>query len=86
MAAKWARIDKNCTVTTKRSRSGTPRGEKDFVASAEPVPVTAAQLADIIRQEAGEEVPAPTDKAVQAGQAVDRKPTEAPAGDTKTKG
>lgn len=83
---KWARIDKDCTVTTKRSRSGTPRGEKDFTAGPDPVPVTTAQLEDILRQKAGEEVAAPADKGTdKSGQVVDRKPAETAAGEPKTK-
>lgn len=74
--AKWAKITKDHTVVTKKSRSGAHRGEVDFKASEEPVPVTQKQLDALIAAGAGEEVPAPadkgTDKSGQAGKPVDR--------------
>ena len=84
---KWAKILKNHTVTLKRSKAGKPMSEADFVASDEPVPVTTDQLKQLLEANAAEEVPAPADKGTdKSGQVVDRKPAEAPAGDTKTKG
>lgn len=74
--AKWAKITKDHTVVTKKSRSGAHRGEVDFKASEEPVPVTQKQLDALVAAGAGEEVSAPadkgTDKSGQAGKPVDR--------------
>ena len=87
---KWAKILKDHTVTNKRTTSGKPTSETDFVASDEPVPVTNAQLEQLLEANAAEEVEAPSDKGTdKSGKVVDRKPdagaADAPAADTKTK-
>lgn len=85
--AKWAKITKNHTVVTKKSAGGAHRGEVDFVASDEPVPVTQAQLAALVEAGAGEEVPAPAEKGTdKSGQAVDRPKSGTGAADGKSEG
>lgn len=83
---KWARIIKNHTTTNKRAASGKPMSESDFVASDEPVPVTTAQLEQLVAAGAAEEVPAPAGKGTdKVGRSVDREQAAPPAADAEKK-
>lgn len=79
---KFALITKNHTVVTSKARSGGHRGEMDFKASPDPVPVTNAQLEALIAAGAAEEVPAPT-QGKASGDAS--KPSGPAAGDAGAK-
>ena len=77
---KWALITKDHTVVTKKSKAGAHRGEADFQASPDPVPVTQAQLDALLKANAAEEVPAPEGKGTdKGGRIIDRPAPTAPA-------
>lgn len=59
MSKKYALITKDHTVVTSKARSGGHRGEMDFKAGPDPVPVTQAQLEALLAANAAEEVAAP---------------------------